>query len=438
MEDILKVDIGKKFRSLGEEVIEVLTEANDSLSEASPSSMHNLLRIFYDFVNKALNIQGLTPSRNMENEFNRLDTRILEAKSTVQRSETQLKETKDGKTRKLLQNKVKSTQEELEYLEFVKNKLGEDSSKEKILKFVDDMLFQVYGGDEITLKGFQTLSKKMGSLISGITGSRSNLLVVETEVKDVPIMKENFLNKSKRKIYTFFRSFFRKEKPKITGLPEEAGGFPLPPPKKESAFKKAIGNVTNTFRKRPKKMHALPKGAEDMAPEEPLSIESPKPEKVPLKVVEAQAKKVLKKKATKSPKKPAKKPVKEDIGVEEDRLADLEKELQNLREKKEHIIESEKDKEKILKVLDSEISYLVKENKGKIRSIMEKEERIKDLDEKVEARSADEVQVDEALIQVVHDFVAEKRKEGFSDDRIQEALLAKNWPKEYIQKSLEI
>ncbi len=396
-------DLQKRFRALGEEMVEVVRETNEGVREVTPSIMHNLIRIFYEFLNRLLNIQGLSPTKNLSHELKRIDDRISEARQIVERTDTQIKETKDNKSRKLLDNKLKTTKEEFAYLEHVKEILDDDDNRKKLSDFQDNMLYLVYGGHTLTLDEFRDIGQNMTHLISVMTGSKKSVTLaapVDVPVTDVQVKERGRFGRFMDRVAETVTKIFgkRSKKERIEGLPEEAE------PEVHGVMAKFVGWLKGG------KKESVPKVPEkDESPEDAITAAMKEVDKdVPL------------------PDDSLEIPVPEKNGFFEmmkDKLSldanpeELEADmihLDGIKDEMEHLGEKELD---TIPIIDEEIDYLHHKDEELKADIMKK-------------LSADD------LVVVVKSFVSKKREQGFSDSNIKKALKQKNWPVDIIKNGL--
>ena len=380
------INVEKKLGDLGEEMAQVVRETYENVEEVSPSIMHNLIRIFYEFFNRLLNVQALSPSKSLENELKRLDDRIREAKQIVEKTGNQINQSKDHKSRKLLTNKLASTKAELEYLERVKEALDEDGNRKHVLEFLEKMLYLVYGGHNLTLQEFRSLGMELNNIIVLMTGSlKSGGLTSSSEVSvtALEIRKRSWWQK------LMARFSLRKEKKEqnILGLPEE-GMFSEPTvpdqPVTEGSDDVPIPGI-------------LPGAEGDAAPAEVqfVSPEVPNPdEAIPLPESRRRIiPNLFRKRSSRM--------TDQEIGSELDHLSELREEMISLKDTAERV--------ETIRLLDDEIGYI---------------------------RHLGGTKKDD-LMEILTQFVQEKRKEGYSDSAISTALQQKNWPREMIQKGIE-
>lgn len=216
--------------TIGEEMVEVVRDTKESITEFSPLAMHNTIRLFYEFIKRVLDTKGSSPVKHLEDEFDKLDSRISETRESLNITKAQLASTKDSKSKRILQNKLFDSQSELDYLEYVKKRLDEDSRKQKILQFNQEMLFVVYGGERNAVRDIIEMNEKLEALISMFTGKAVSQKKSASgiEVKDNWLSQLHFMFK---KAFSGLGRIFspHPKKTPLAGLPQEglihAGGL---------------------------------------------------------------------------------------------------------------------------------------------------------------------------------------------------------------------
>ena len=128
-----QISVNKELSNLGKEIIEILNEIELDFSQMSPTIQHNLIRIFYQFIDRYFKIQNMSPSKSLETEIEKFSSRIEKIEQSVLMRKSELKTSKNKKAQVLIKKSIDISESDKAYLDTISDILKKNSNYEKLI-----------------------------------------------------------------------------------------------------------------------------------------------------------------------------------------------------------------------------------------------------------------------------------------------------------------